>query len=114
MSPTEYPTFRNTRLITVPHASIRVGSASVLAWADSGQPTVLDAASAAMLEAFAEPLSPGELATDLEVVLGLDGDVAKRSAASTARALRDSGLVIPEGEQQAASWNYHYPPDATT
>ena len=113
MSADDDPPFADTKLRLVPHASAKAGS-SLLAWADGGNPALLDTASQSIFDLFVDGVSPKEIAADLEAVFGLDSGVAMRAAFNTAYSLKASGLVLPEGEAPVPAWSFHYPPPGST
>ena len=84
-----------------------------LAWPQGGLPVALDRAASAMLDCFAEPLSPRELAKDLEAAVGLAPDEARRSAVATTLALRNTGHLIPDGLEPMPARRLAYPPPAS-
>jgi hypothetical protein len=113
MSTVDQPVpFAKTRFVLAPQASIDVGT-SRLVWPMGGNPAVLDPASAVMLDCFAEPLSPRELADDLVDALGLDEESAVRSAVDTSYAFRIGGQIIAEHQEPMPSWHLDYPPSAS-
>ena len=84
-----------------------------IAWPHGGLPVALDRAAAAMLDCFVEPLTPRELAGDLEAALGLAPNDAQRSAASTALTLRNTGHLILDGQVPMPAVRLSYPPSAS-
>jgi hypothetical protein len=113
MSTVEIPTFGRTRFHVAPHHSVSVGN-SRLVWVPDCGPTLLDPASAAILDSFEGRLTPLELGDDLCAVFGLDPAVAKRSATQTSHNLRLAGLLLADGQEPAHSDDFHYPNDPST
>jgi hypothetical protein len=113
MNAVEALPFMSTRMVAVPHASMKCGS-SRLVWADGGSPTVLDAASTTMLDLFSDELAPADLGGDLEAVFALDREAATKIAYHTCYALRTSGLIQPAAGDPRPPQAYFYPPPAST
>lgn len=84
-----------------------------LAWPHGGLPVALDRAGATILDCFAEPLTPRELAADLAAALDLTPEEARRSAASTTMALLNTGHLIPDGMRPMPASRLAYPPSAS-
>jgi hypothetical protein len=105
--------FQSTPLRAVEHVARDLGS-SRLVWAGGGRPVLLDVASGTMLDLFTSPLTPQELADDLEAALGIERDVAARAAFNTSYALRTSGLLVREDEEPRSGEQFFYPPLAST
>jgi len=112
VSVTEPRPFGKTPFRRMPYSALDVGT-SRLTWAPGGQPTTLDAAAAAMLDCFEEPLTPEELSRDLHTALALEEDVARRAANSTAYALQMASLIVAEGLEPPEVFRFNYPPSGS-
>lgn len=96
----------------MPAVRMAVGDATFV-WAEDGPPTLLDHASVALLESFAEPLSPDELAADLVDVFGMSPEAARAAAGETTFRLGEARLLAPVDGDLPDPWEFNYPAAAS-
>lgn len=95
-----------------PRAEVTLAEAR-LTWPPGGHPAALDAAAAAILDCFAEPLSLGDLVTDVVAATGIDRATAVSAITALAARLLHSGHLVAEESRPAPPSEFWYPPTAS-
>lgn len=105
-------TTAGTLLVATPTVRVRRTSHEV-AWPHGGLPAVLDAASATILDCFAEPATTDQVIDDLVAVLGLDEADLRSATERVVDSLVVSGHMIDASTEPLEPWRLAYPPSAS-
>lgn len=112
MTSIDRPDVISHRFVASPAAVLEL-TESRLVWPLGGHPAALDAAAAAMLDCFEQPLSGAELAEDLIDALEMQSSEAERVVRDLVTTLLASGHLIPEGLRPMPTALMGYPPSAS-